>query len=431
MDPRSTAATVLGRVLEEGRSLSAVLAPALEGLGESDRRLAQELIYGALRWHPRLEAVARRLLRRPLKRKDCDVHALMLVGLYQLIYLSIPAHAAVAATVEAARSLGKPWAAGLLNAVLRNFQRNRSRLLGAADQRAEAALGHPAWLLEALRSTWPDDWREIAAANNKRPPMTLRVNGLKCSRAEYLERLAKAGIQGRAAPHTEHGVALNQPAGVRTLPGFAEGWVSVQDAAAQLAAPLLDAGPGMRVLDACAAPGGKTTHILERYTGLEGLIALDTDASRLARIKENLDRLGLEASVIQGDAAAPETWWDGRVFDRVLLDAPCSATGVIRRHPDIKVLRHPEDIPALARGQSAMLEALWPLVAPGGMLLYATCSVMAAENAGPITEFIQGHPDARERIIDAGWGRACTHGRQILPGEEDMDGFYYACLVKH
>lgn len=432
MSARTVAATVLAQVLNRRHSLSTVLPPVLAKLHPpTERALAQEMCYGMLRWYPRLAVVLDSLLDKPLKARDADVRCLLLLGLYQLIYMRIPDHAAVTETVAAAKALGKPWASGLVNAILRGFLRDRDRLLAEADRDETVAAAHPAWLLEEIKAAWPDDWRAIIAANNQRPPMTLRVNAREqqVRRDDYLAKLAQAGMTASPAPHATHGVILDQPVDVERLPGFGTGEVSVQDAAAQLAAMLLDVRPGQRVLDACAAPGGKTAHLLELQPDID-LTALDSDAGRLRRVEENLRRLRLHARVIQGDAALPDAWWDGAPFDRILLDAPCSATGVIRRHPDIKILRRPEDIDALAQTQTRILEALWPLLKPGGMLLYATCSILPQENEQRITRFLAGHADAAEQVTGAAWGRPVSAGRQILPGEDDMDGFFYSCVQK-
>ncbi len=428
-DARSAAAAVLVQVLGEGRSLSAALPPALGALPPTERGLTQELCYGTLRWAPRLQALANLLLERPLRARDLDVHALLLIGLYQLLYLSVPAHAAVSLTVAAAQTLGKEWAKGLLNGTLRRLQREQESLLEQVDASEEAALGHPAWLLQTLRQQWPGQWHGIVAANNGRPPMTLRVNRQRGDTAHYLQRLEQAGLMAEASSWVPTAVTLQTPAAVEQLPGFGAGEVSVQDGAAQLAATLLELQPGQRVLDACAAPGGKTGHILETCPEVS-LLALDSEAPRLQRVAENLARLQLQAELRTGDAGEPATWWDGVPFDRMLLDAPCSGSGVIRRHPDIKSLRRPEDITALAAQQRRLLRALWPLLKPGGMLVYATCSIMAQENSEQIASFLQEQSDARELAITAEWGHAVAAGRQILPGENGMDGFYYACLSK-
>lgn len=383
-----------------------------------------------LRYYPRLAYLAAQLLNKPLKRKDLDVQQLILIGLYQLIYLKVPAHAAVAETVAATRLLGKDWAAGLVNALLRSFQRSAEQLLAQADADPVARYAHPAWWLSQLQTDWPTHWQAILDANNQRPPMTLRVNAQRSSRDEYAARLRAAGVVAHPVPHAPQALTLEKPVDVAQLPGFNDGAVSVQDAAAQLAAPLLELAPGQRVLDACAAPGGKTAHLLESEPWLH-VQALDSDAQRLARVRDTLTRLHLAADLRHGDAASPSDWWDGQAFDRILLDAPCSGSGVIRRHPDIKLLRTAQDIVTLAQQQRRLLDALWPLMARGGILLYATCSVLMAENQHNLARFLAAHSDARELPIGADWGHAQTPGRQRLPGENAMDGFYYARLMKH
>jgi len=427
---RAAAAGVIAAVLGKGESLATALAPALARVPAADRALVQELCYGTLRWHLRLDALLSRLLSRGLKPADLDLRALLLTGLYQLLYMRVPSYAAVTETVDAVRALGKGWAAGLANGVLRNAQRRADELTAQVDRDDSAALAHPRWLLDALRADWPEDVAQVTEANNTRPPMTLRVNLRRQSRDDYAARLAAAEFPCRALPEVASALTLERPVDVAALPGFADGCASVQDAAAQLAAVLLEPETGQRVLDACAAPGGKTAHILEHAPDLATVVAVDIDAPRLDRVRENLERLGLQAQLCAGDAAVPEGWWDGVPFERILLDAPCSATGVIRRHPDIKTLRRADDLQALTRTQARLLDALWPLLAPGGMLLYATCSVLKRENTDQIDAFLRRQPDAAERAVDVPWARACEHGSQILPGDAGMDGFYYARLVK-
>lgn len=430
MDARTAAAEVLVQVTGAQRSLSAVLPPVLAAVPPRERALTQELAYGALRFGPRLEFLLARLLRKPLRDKDRDIHCLLLTGLYQLLFTRIPPYAAVAGTVSATRARNKPWAAGLVNGVLRSFQKNGAALLEEAERDEVAASAHPAWLLALLREGRPETWRDIVAANNERGPMSLRVNRRRVTREEYLARLTDAGFAALPFPHSDSGLTLARSAEVDELPAFGEGLVSVQDGAAQLAAGLLDAQAGERILDACAAPGGKTGHILERQPGLAELVAVDHDEARMARVRDNLARLRLDARLIVADAAEPASWWDGAPFDRILLDAPCAGIGVIRRHPDIKYLRRPEDINKLAALQARLLDALWPLLRAGGKLVYATCSVLPQENEERIGRFLASRPDAVEHVIEAAWGRPLQHGRLILPGEEGMDGFYYACLQK-
>jgi 16S rRNA (cytosine967-C5)-methyltransferase len=356
---------------------------------------------------------------------------LLVSGLYQLLYMRTPAYAAVSASVALAPDMGKPWAAKLINAVLRNFERQRGTLLAGIEHKPELIYSHPDWLLQRLQQDWPQHWQNIAEADNGHPPQSLRVNLARVARSDYLQQLRDAGFAAEPARYIASAITLAQPVSVNQLPGFGQGLVSVQDAAAQLAAPLLDLQPGQQVLDACAAPGGKSCHILEQMHQIS-LLALDNDAVRLDKLRQNLQRLQLSATVMTGDAGQPQQWWDGRRFDRILLDAPCSASGVIRRHPDIKLLRRNSDIDQFAGYQARLLERLWPLLQPGGKLLYATCSVFRQENSDIVQRFMEAHRDAREHCLEhSGWGHPCAHGRQILPGEAGMDGFYYACLVKH
>ncbi len=426
---RSAAAWALGQVVGAGQSLNTVLPAALQRVAAREHGLVRELCYGSLRWYPQLHYLLGRLLRKPLEPAEHQVEALLLLGLYQLLHLRVPAYAAVSEVVDAARALGKTRATGLINAVLRNFQRRRADWLAELERDPGGRTAHPAWLLQRLQADWPDHWQAIVAANNARPPCSLRVNLARLSRDHYREQLAAAALGAQPAVFSAAGLILDRACDVDALPGFREGLVSVQDGAAQLAAGLLQLEPGLRVLDACAAPGGKTGHILETEPRLV-LLALDSDAARLRQVQDNLDRLGLTAAVRQGDATTPTAWWDGVYYDRILLDVPCSGGGVLRRHPDIKVLRRATDIEPLATRQRALLEALWPLLRPGGRLVYATCTLLKQENEDNIAAFLAAHADARDCPIQAGWGHARTPGRQILPGEAAMDGFYYACLLK-
>lgn len=430
MNPRLAACRALTQVLTAKASLASALPVQLERLAPRDRPLAQELTYGAARWFFRLDALGQRLLQKPFKTADQDIQALLIIGLYQMLYTRIPPHAAIGETVGCADKLKKSWAKGVLNAVLRRAQRESAELLNDVDRDPAARLAHPRWLLRALDDAWPDRLQAVCEANNARPPMTLRVNRTRLSRADYLQQLNEHNIEALASTFSEDGVNLAKPCDVMDLPGFSEGWVSVQDEAAQLAAGLLEIAAGQRVLDACCAPGGKTGHLLETEPDLAEVIALDSDDSRLQRVRDNLQRLQLSARLITADARETTRWWDGRPFQRILLDAPCSATGVIRRHPDIKLTRQPDDIPALASLQSALLDALWPTLEVGGILLYATCSVLPAENSDNIAAFLDRTPSARELSLSPQWGVECGRGRQLLPQIGGHDGFYYAKLMK-
>jgi len=425
---RALAATVIAAVIQEQKSLSLILKQTPAPKEGRDNSLVRELCYGTLRWYPQLEALLKKLLKKPLKKKDVDIQALLLIGLYQLIHTRIPDHAAIAESVNACRSLKKNWATGMVNGVLRNFQRNQGDLLLKLPE--HAAYAHPEWLFKKTQKSWPDYWSSIVEAGNSHPPMTLRANQLQAQRDEVIKHLAQAEIEASPTQFSAFGITLKTPVSVDKLPGFETGLFSVQDEAAQLAAPLLQLSPGMRVLDACAAPGGKTCHILESQTDLKEVVALDINPYRLEQIEENLDRLSLTAEVMAGDAASPEQWWDSQLFDRILLDAPCSATGVIRRNPDIKVLRQPEQITALADLQIAILTALWPCLKPGGQLLYVTCSILPEENEQVLKKFIAGIPDAKILAIEEPWGISAGQGRQLLPRKNSHDGFYYAKLEK-
>ncbi len=401
------------------------------------RPATQSIAFGTVRWYFELDACLAALLDRPDSKLDPEVRALILVGLFQLLHGATPEHAAVSETVEATRALGRPRAAGLVNALLRRFQRERAAILAGAHRDPVARLAHPAWMLEAIGREWPGQQEAIAAAGNAEPPMWLRVNERRCSRDEYLARLEAAGLPATPCDFAPQALRLGTPVAVDLLPGFANGDASVQDAAAQLAARFLAPEPGMRVLDACAAPGGKACHLLELNPQLAELVALDIDADRATRIESNLSRLGLEARVIVGNAGNAAAWWDGRPFERILLDVPCSGTGVIRRHPDVKLLRRPDDIPRFAAQQAALLRSCFALLAPGGRLAYVSCSILSAENARVVGSFLDsgaGAVDVTEsaRLLLPGilpW-RVAGPGCALPSGAADADGFYYACLEK-
>jgi len=410
------AAGALEEVLA-GAALHQVLPRYLQQLQTPGERGAlQDIVYGSLRQLGRLDAWLAALLERPLT--DPELGWLLRVALYQLAYTRAPAHAVVHNAVSAA---GEGWRRGLANAVLRNFQRRRVELEKIADAQPSARWSHPDWWIDKLQSEHPAHWQAILEASLLHPPFTLRINGRRGDVDGYLQRLTEAGLPAHQTGPDD--VTFDKAVPVHTLPGFDAGDVSVQDAGAQWAARLLDAQPGERVLDACAAPGGKTGHILERAD--VDLTALDVDAMRLARVQENLDRLQLKATLVEGDAAQPDAWWDGRPFDRILADVPCSASGVVRRNPDIKWLRRPEDIAQFAAQQAVMLEALWRLLAPGGTLLYATCSIFHEENEGQVQAFLARHAADAERCP---LPEPLSDG-PLLPAAEH-DGFYYALLRK-
>ncbi|TCK16791.1 16S rRNA m(5)C-967 methyltransferase [Thiogranum longum] len=428
--PRELATRLVFQVLEQGESLAGILNAEMAALNDPRQRaFTRELVLGTLRWRNRLEFFLGKLLQKPLRKKDRDLHALLLVGLYQVLMLDTADHAAVSETVDLARHTGKSWAAGLVNGVLRNALRQSDSLLAEADTVPTARWSSPDWWIKQLQHDWPDHWQQILEGGNQRAPMVLRVNSQQSSREAYIELLLEEGIGARPHALVDSAIELDMPVPVDSLPGFRAGSVSVQDAAAQLAAPQLMLEPGQRVLDACAAPGGKTGHIAEVVPDAS-LLALDNTPNRLENVEENLQRLKLKAETVCADAGATGDWWDGRQFDRILLDAPCSASGVVRRHPDIKQLRRESDLPRLSAQQRRLLNALWPLLAPGGILLYVTCSVFRCENTTVVEAFMAEHDDAAELPLEAEWGQPLSVGRQLLPGEQGMDGFYYARLIK-
>ncbi|MBX3726121.1 MAG: 16S rRNA (cytosine(967)-C(5))-methyltransferase RsmB [Xanthomonadales bacterium] len=432
---RLAAARVVAGVLG-GRSLKTVLGPAEQALPDPRARaslhaIVMAAVRGSLRWR----AAVARLLERPLPARARAVEAALVCALSQIEDLQAPAHAVVNDTVAAVRALGQPGLAGLANAVLRRWLRERETHLLALDHDEVAHSLHPAWLLRQLRTDWPGDWPAIVDAGNRPAPMWLRSNAAHIAREGYLAQLAAAGIVATVPDDSrlDQAVRLATPLPVGRLPGFADGLASVQDGAAQYAAALLEAAPGQTVLDACAAPGGKSAHILERCPDVASLVALDHDPARLSRVEAGIARLRLGTDRLRcvvGDAAEPAAWWDGARFDRILLDAPCSATGIGRRQPDVRLHRRAADVPVLAAGQARMLRALWPLLAPGGRLLYAVCSVLRAEGEAVVGTFVESQADARERKLDLPGARSLSVGVQLLPGTGDMDGFYYALLER-
>jgi len=422
----------LQQVLIKGRSL-VVAKSAADVLESRDRGLAMELVNGVLRWRWKLDFLLNQFLKKPLRNKDHDVKLLLLMALYELVELNTPDYAVVNEAVSASKALGKQWAKGMINGVLRNFIRDQDDCLRKMESNQEAYYSHPYWLIALLKEDWPDHWQAILIANNQRPPLWLRVNA-----AQNNAVVSKLLLDARVLSSSQHPLALQalkleQGVDVTSLPGFAQGAVSVQDAGAQLAATLLDVKKGQTVLDLCAAPGGKTCHVLELEPDIKSMTAVELEEKRMLRVRENLARLNFEAELIVADASE-DSWWDGKLFDRILVDAPCSSTGVIRRHPDIKSLRWEEDIKSLVIIQQKILQQAWQMLKPGGKLLYVTCSVLRQENEAQITELLSTHKDALELnlIADDGgdWGVAVKYGRQLLPGENDNDGFYFCCLTK-
>lgn len=419
------AVSAIGKVLA-GSSLTEVLQEiwrADPALSKQQRGAIQDLSYGVLRFYGQLQAILGLLLKTPLRIKS--LHHLLLVSLYQLQYSKTSPHTVVDQAVSASRALAQgKGMQGLVNAVLRNFIRQRESLLQQATATDEGRYSYPQWWIDKLRQHYPEQFRAVLEAGNKRPPMTLRVNRRKMGVEAYLGLLAENGMTAELLGASA--LQLSQPVAVENLPGFAEGWVTVQDAGAQLAAPFLDVCDGMRVLDACAAPGGKSTHVLELAD--VALTVLESDAARLVRVQQNLQRLNMSAErMVCGDAANPDAWWDGRPYDRVLADVPCSASGVVCRHPDIKWLRRESDLVKFARNQQAILQALWKILNRGGKLLYVTCSVFAEENTMQIEKFLKHHPDAQSLPLPV--TAMSMYEGQLIPAIQH-DGFFYALLQK-
>jgi 16S rRNA (cytosine967-C5)-methyltransferase len=428
-NPRAIATQIITAVSDEHIHLESAFDKYLSANVADTQAFIKALCFGVLREYYRLEFILNLLLERPLKKKEILVKNLLLAGLYEIMSMQTPQHACVSETVETVTVLKKQWARGLVNAILRKSIRETKQIQSAVEKTEVAKFAHPAWLIDLIKSDWPEHYSAILQANNQPGPLSLRVNQHKLDCQLFIDNLEEAGITATQIPYTQHGVLCESAMDVTLLPGYEDGHFSVQDAAPQLAAELLAPQKGERILDACAAPGGKTTHLLELQPDIE-LLALDKSKKRLARIQQNLSRLQLNAKVIEGDARQPQEWWDKQPFDRILLDAPCSATGVIRRHPDIKLLRRPDDIPVLVKTQQEMLLALWPLLKPGGMLLYSTCSILKQENEQQIQRLSPRLAHCRVHAFDADWGIATDLGRQILPGQSAMDGFYYSILYK-
>ncbi|MCW8932784.1 MAG: 16S rRNA (cytosine(967)-C(5))-methyltransferase RsmB [Gammaproteobacteria bacterium] len=449
LSSRTVAVKIVQDCVESGLSLSSLLPKYLESIKTEQRPLAQEISFGVLRWYHRLSPLLSMMLSKPLKGKKKSVHYLLLVGLYQLVYLDKAEYAIVAETVNACNELQQAWAKGLVNAILRRFLREKEALFIEMDKSYASRFSYPEWLITRIKKSWNKNKRSVESildAGNQRPPMTLRLNQ-KLDIENYLGQLVKAEIafsrpfesEDVSTEYNPYTVILDKPVAVEKLPLFAEGALSVQDGAPQFSASLLSPQPGEYILDACAAPGGKTMHLFEQQPLLESVVALDVSSERLKRVEENSIRLKIPSEklrVMTADAASQD-WWDGQLFDRILLDAPCSATGVIRRHPDIKILRRSDDISALTQLQAKILDNLWSMLKPGGVLLYATCSILREENDHQISSFIQRQEESltnkhnvKEIVIEASWGDKLPFGRQILPGDQNMDGFYYALLKK-
>jgi len=426
---QAIAARVVLQVVFRRRQLNRTLARALGGPDQNNRALITEMVNGVLRWFWLLEHHLNDCLERPMRRKDYDIQCLLYVGLYQLEFMRTPPHASVHETVSATAALGKPWARNLVNAILRNYLR-------AAPQRGDSQLNdqarysHPQWLIDALRKEWPNEWPSLLNANNRKPTMTLRVNVQRTSPAQNLERLATIGIAARHDRISPVALQVDERINVRKLPGCDQGDVSVQSAASQMVALSMDLAPGQRVLDDCSAPGGKLLHMLEIEPQLAKVVAIEIDPARATEIVDNLQRARIDAELLIADAASPRDWWDGEPFDRILVDAPCSALGVISKHPDIKHHRKPEDVGRVSDQQARLLEALLPLLSRGGKLLYATCTILAQENDSQIEDVLRKQPGFRCEPLSPELGKATRFGRQRLQDDSGRDGFYCARLVR-
>lgn len=428
-DTRALAAQALADIALRGVSLREAMdqrAPKLRD--PRDRALLTALLNDGARWWLRFDAALDRLLDKPLRRKEPDVHALLVLGLVQLEILQLQDYAAVAATVEATRALNRPRLAGLVNAILRRWQRERDTLLAELNTQPQTRYALPPWLTDAIAADWPAHVEAVLADSNREPPLMLRANRRRVSRDNVIEQLRAGGYAADPHPWLVDGIVLPHSSDVTRMPGFSDGWFAVQDGAAQAAADLLDVRDGQRVLDACAAPGGKACHLLERAN--LALTAVEFDASRATRIRQNLERLGLQAELRIGDAGDPTMWWDKQSFDRILIDAPCSATGVLRRRPDVRLHRRASDIDTLVAQQQRILAGLWPLLASGGRLVYVTCSLLRAENEAVIAHFLNDRDDARVVPVQLQAGQPAMIGWQILPGDGDLDGMYYAVLER-
>ena len=431
MTARLIACQIIEQSVEDKMTLSKVLNynDSFQSAGK-EKALIQEISYGTSRWYIQLEHILNQLLDKKIKKKDRRLKYLIMIGLYQLRFMRIPQHAAVSETVNTCKKINMLWAKGLVNAILRRYIRESAQLDTSLSNNESIKTSHPEWFIKQLKQDWPEHWQKILEANNQRPPMYLRINQCQISRDHYLEKLNEAGIKSSNVNYSDSGVLLKEAIDVQQLPDFNKGAVSVQELAAQLSAGLLDLKPEQTVLDACAAPGGKSAHILETETKLKSLTCIEKDPDRSKKLSETLQRLKLNANIKTSDINDLENWWDKKEFDRILLDAPCSATGVIRRHPDIKFLRTKEEVNNINKLQMTILNTLWQTLKSGGLLLYVTCSILKQENSSLIKKFISNNENCELKPINASWGIETGYGRQILTGQDNMDGFFYACLEK-
>lgn len=432
MNTRGVAAQIVREVHFHQRSLTPVLTEYKSKLNHQQHAFVQQISFGSLRWFVQLNHILNRYLKKPPRTKDNIIYYLLITAVYQLMYMQKPDFAVVKDSVDQLKPLKKIWAKGLVNAILREISRNIEKLKKELNNASLAIqTAHPEWIISTLNEHWNDEQvSRILHENNQQPPLWLRYNSQKLSLKTLKQSFSESKISYQQFNANYPAICLNKPIPVEDIPGFSSGRLSVQDAAAQFAAYLLDVKTNHKVLDACAAPGGKTAHILELYPDLSYLLAVDISENRLLQIQSNLNRLNLNAHLQVGDTSNINQWWDGTLFDRILLDAPCSATGVIRRHPDIKLLRKQTDIRELCKTQRKMLNALWKTLKPGGKLIYSTCSVFRDENDRQISQFLSEQHQAVENKIELPVGHAMPSGWQILPGEDNLDGFYYASLSK-
>ena len=431
-NPRLIAIRWLTQVIKDGTSVNQLMAQSDDKLEPQDRGLAKQLLFGSLRFYHQLSTITNNLLNKPFKAKDTDILMVLVSGLYQLKYLAVPDHAAISESVELTRLLDKSWASGIVNGVLRSYQRESKNLESQLAKSVQFQFSHPGWMVKRIRQDWPESADSILAENNRQAPMTIRLNSLKTDQSSYLTKLDLLTVNSVIHPLAKDGLVLEKPMDVSLLPGFSDGEVTVQDAAAQLAVEMMDLKKGQRVLDGCSAPGGKTTHLIQRQPDIQ-LTAVELSASRADKITQTLARLGMQCNLKIADILDTESWWDGQLFDRILIDVPCSASGVIRRNPDIKVHRLATDIAPLVAIQKQILEKCWQLLKPGGRLIYATCSIFKAENEEQILHFMDNQPVkmvTMPEIIDQQLSSRASVGYQILPGEIQMDGFYLCGLEK-
>lgn len=429
MNARYLAVKALTPLLNNQGALKYTLKKQLTACPEGQRPYLQELCYGTMRHYPKLEIILNNLVTKPIRNKDADIKVVLLIGIYQLYKLNTADHAVVSETVDVCKTLNKQWATSFVNAALRSFLRKKDQILASLESNLSFKYNHPEWFVQKIMNNWPDHWQQILAANDNHPPLTLRVNTAKVSRETFLTSLEQQQIDAIKTEHSNVGVTLTKPMDITQIEGFVEGNFSVQDEAAQLAANLISPTDGDNILDACSAPGGKLIHLLEMAGENVEVQGLELEPLRAERIIENFERLNLKCRLHIADATTKD-WWDGKKFNKILLDAPCSATGVIRRNPDIKLLRQPEDIHSISKLQKNILNNMWDMLEDNGIIVYATCSIFPQENEKIVAAFIRNNEDAVHIDIKEKWGIKRDYGRQLFPQTNGHDGFYYAIIAK-